>query len=107
MSSLTNQIAALTTQGAQPKVETVAATFMLHHENEMENEQVQYVNNHNPNYEGNNLPNYYHLGLRNHENFSYGNTKNVLQPPPKFDNQAVEKKPSLKDLLGTFISETR
>ena len=107
MSSFTNQIAALTTQGVQPKVENVAATSMSHQGNGMENEQVQYVNNCNTNYQGNYLPIYYHLSLRKHENFSYGNTKNVLQPPPGFNNQAVEKKPSLEYLLGTFISETR
>ena len=107
ISSLTNQIAALTTQGVQPKVENVTATFMSHEGNGMENEQVQYVNNCNTNYQGNYLPIYYHLSLRKHENFSYGNTKNVLQPPPGFNNQAVEKKPSLEYLLGTFISETR
>ena len=32
---------------------------------------------------------------------------NVLQPPPSFMNQQPEKKPSLEDLLGTFITETR
>ena len=106
MSSLTNQIAALTTKGAQHKVETITTTFMSHHRNEIKNEKVQYVNNCNPSYQGNNLPNYYHPGLRNHENFSYGNTKNVLQPP-EFNNQAVEMKSSFEDLLGKFISETR
>ena len=107
MSFLTNQIVALTTQGSQLKVEIGAATSISHHGNEMENEQVQYVNNCNLNYRGNNLPNYYHLGLRNNQNFSYGNTKNVIQPPPGFNNQAVKKKPSFEDLQGTFISETR
>ncbi|GMN63209.1 hypothetical protein TIFTF001_032286 [Ficus carica] len=48
-----------------------------------------------------------HLHLRNHENFSYGNNKNVLQPPPGFNQQAVEKKHSVKHLLSTFIVETR
>ena len=106
-SSLTNQITVLTTQGVQPKVENVAATSMSHQGNEMENEQIQYVNNCNTNYRGKNMPNYYYPGMRNHQNFSYGNTKSVLQPLLGFNNQAVEKKPYLEDLLGTFILEMR
>ena len=35
------------------------------------------------------------------------NNRNVLQPPPGFTNQQVNKKPSIEDLMGTFISETR
>ncbi|KAI3473044.1 hypothetical protein Pfo_029465, partial [Paulownia fortunei] len=56
---------------------------------------------------------HYHLGLRNHENFSYANNRNVLQPPPDYNNppnpnlHIGEKKASLEDLLGTFISERR
>ncbi|XP_024029937.1 uncharacterized protein LOC112094091 [Morus notabilis] len=33
--------------------------------------------------------------------------RNVLQPPPGFNQQVVEKKPSVEDLLSTFIVETR
>ncbi|PON50721.1 hypothetical protein TorRG33x02_313500 [Trema orientale] len=54
-----------------------------------------------------NLPTHYYPGLRNHENFSYGNTRNVLQPPPGFNPPVSEKKSSLEDLLSTFIVETR
>ena len=46
-------------------------------------------------------------GLRNHENFSYGNTKNVLQPPPGFDSQPSEKKMSLEDAMVSFVEETK
>ncbi|GMN73183.1 hypothetical protein TIFTF001_056063, partial [Ficus carica] len=70
-------------------------------------EQVQFVNNRNFNYRPNHLPTHYHPDLRNHENFSYANNRNVLQPPPGFNQQAVEKKPSVEDLLSTFIVETR
>ncbi|WP_216668129.1 hypothetical protein, partial [Proteus mirabilis] len=56
-------------------------------------EHVEYVNNRNFNYRGNNMPNYYHAGLRNHKNLSYGNNRNVLQPPPGYDNKAPKKKP--------------
>ncbi|PON31148.1 hypothetical protein PanWU01x14_372170 [Parasponia andersonii] len=54
-----------------------------------------------------NLPTHYHLGFRNHENFSYANNKNVLQPPPGLNQPVEEKKPSLEDILSTFIMETR
>ncbi|XP_060968412.1 uncharacterized protein LOC115710633 [Cannabis sativa] len=60
----------------------------------------------NNNYLENPTPNYYHLGLRNHENLSYGNTKNVLQPPPGFNAQQQEEKKSLEEILGTFMIET-
>ena len=53
------------------------------------------------------MPTHYHPSLRNHENFSYGNSRNRLQPPPGFNIKSVEKKSSLKDLLGPFIMETR
>ncbi|GMN42763.1 hypothetical protein TIFTF001_011976 [Ficus carica] len=69
-------------------------------------EHVQFVNNRNFNYRRNHLPTYYHRSLRSHENFSYANNRNVLQPPPDFNQQAVEKKPSVEDLLSTFIVET-
>ena len=75
--------------------------------NEASQEQVQYINNQNYNYRGNPMPNYYHPGLRNHENFSYGNTKNVLQLPPEFDSQPSEKKMSLEDAMISFVEETK
>ncbi|XP_050254823.1 uncharacterized protein LOC126700654 [Quercus robur] len=75
--------------------------------NEASQEQVQYINNRNYNYRGNPMPNYYHPGLRNHENFSYENTKNVLQPPPGFDSQPSEKKMSLEDAMVSFVEETK
>ncbi|GMN66531.1 hypothetical protein TIFTF001_035595 [Ficus carica] len=34
-------------------------------------------------------------------------SRNSLQPPPGFNQQAVEKKPSVEDLLSTFIVKTR
>ena len=70
-------------------------------------EQAQYVNNRNFGFQGKQSSNNYYLGVRNHENLLYGNNRNVLQPPPGFSNQQVEKKPSVEDLLGTFIAETR
>lgn len=36
----------------------------------------------------------------------HDNKKNVLQPPSRINTQQFEGKPSLEDLLGTFISET-
>ncbi|GMN69127.1 hypothetical protein TIFTF001_038197 [Ficus carica] len=74
---------------------------------ERDYEQVHYVNNQNYNYRGNNLPHYYHPGLHNHENLSYGNSSNVLHLPPSFESQASEKKPSIEDLLNTFIVEMK
>lgn len=70
-------------------------------------DQVQFVNNQNYNYRGNPLPNQYHLWLRNHKNFSYGNTKNVLQPPLGVNDKVSEKKPSLEKLMSTFVVVTR
>ena len=85
----------MTTQRIPQIAEYVAASSMTVSINEVGQEQVQYINNRNYNYRGNPMPNYYHPGLRNNENFSYGNTKNVLQPPPEFDSQPSEKKMSL------------
>ncbi|GMN62644.1 hypothetical protein TIFTF001_031726 [Ficus carica] len=51
---------------------------------EVDEEHCQYVNNRNYNYQFNNLPTHYHSGLHNHENFSYGNPRIALQPPPGF-----------------------
>ena len=70
-------------------------------------EQVQRVNNQPYNYWENNLPTHYHLGFRNHKNFSFGNLRNVLPSPPGFDNKVAKKKPSLENILSTFIVETR
>ena len=74
----------------------------------MDLEQCQFVNNQNYNFwPNNNLLTHYHNGLRNQENFSYGNLNNALQPSPGFPWPLAEKKPSLEDLLSTFIMETR
>ncbi|XP_022857584.1 uncharacterized protein LOC111378582 [Olea europaea var. sylvestris] len=97
----------LTTQGNQQKVDSVMSNSSSHQETEVANEQAQYVNSRNYNQRGSYQANHYHLGLRNHENLSYGNNKNTLQPPPRFNTQNSEGKPSLEDILGTFISKTR
>ncbi|KAF4349863.1 hypothetical protein F8388_021763 [Cannabis sativa] len=60
----------------------------------------------NNNYRHALIPNYYHSRLRNHEKFSYGNTENVMQLPPKFNAQQQEEKKSLEDILGTFTIDT-
>ncbi|XP_022857587.1 uncharacterized protein LOC111378584 [Olea europaea var. sylvestris] len=70
-------------------------------------EQVQYVNGRNFNQRGKYSANQYHQGLQNHEKLYYGNNANVLQPPLGYNNQASDGKPSLEDILETFISETR
>ncbi|XP_022883220.1 uncharacterized protein LOC111399971 [Olea europaea var. sylvestris] len=84
MSSLTNQIAASTSHGSQKKAESILATSTAYQKAKRENEQLQYVNdqhfNKKENYSGNN----YYQG-----------------------NHASERKPSLEDILGTFISESR
>ncbi|XP_073152915.1 uncharacterized protein [Henckelia pumila] len=70
-------------------------------------EQVHYANNKKfSGYQGNPPPNHYHPGLHNHENFSYANNNNVLNPPPGFNNKKGEGKPSLKDLVSTFVTES-
>ena len=38
---------------------------------------------------------------------TYGNSRNVLQPPSGYNNKVAEKKPSLEDILSAFIVETR
>ena len=106
ISAFSNQFSAFTTYGALPK-ETVTVANISYPIVEMELEQAQYLNNRNFGYRGNQLPNNYHLSVWNHENFSYGNNQNVLQPPPGYANQQVEKKPLVEDLLGTFIAKTR
>ncbi|XP_041011423.1 uncharacterized protein LOC121255209 [Juglans microcarpa x Juglans regia] len=106
VTTLTQQISALTTQRIPQSAEYVAATSMTIPSNEASPEQVQYINNRNYNYRGNPMPNYYHPGLRNHENLSYENTKNVLQPSPGFDSQQNEKKMSLENAMISFVEET-
>ncbi|XP_075497140.1 uncharacterized protein LOC142534108 [Primulina tabacum] len=71
-------------------------------------EEAQYINNNRGygGYRGNPPPNTYHPRLRNHENFSYANNKNVLNPPPRFNTQKGEGKPSFEDLVGTFVAES-
>ncbi|KAL5545044.1 hypothetical protein UlMin_008828 [Ulmus minor] len=39
--------------------------------------------------------------------FFYRNTKNVQQPPPRFDSQPSEKKMSLEDAMVSFVEETK
>ncbi|XP_030958794.1 uncharacterized protein LOC115980710 [Quercus lobata] len=105
--SLSHQVSTLTTQRIPQSAEYVATSSMTVPMNEVSQEQVQYINNRNYNYRGNPMPNYYHLGLRNHENFSYGNMKNVLQPPPEFNSQPSEKKMPLEDAMISFVEETK
>ncbi|XP_022892010.1 uncharacterized protein LOC111406878 [Olea europaea var. sylvestris] len=62
------------------------ATSTVYQKVERENEQLQYVNDRNFNQKGNYSGNNYYQG---------------------FNNEAFERKPSLEDILGTFISETR
>ena len=107
VASLSHQVSTLTTQRIPQSAEHVAASSMTVPMNEASQEQVQYINNQNYNYRGNPMPNYYHPGLRNHGNFSYGNTKNVLQPTLEFDSQPSEKKMSLEDAMISFVEETK
>ncbi|XP_030959070.1 uncharacterized protein LOC115981018 [Quercus lobata] len=107
VASLSHQVSTLTTQRIPQSAVYVAASSMTILMNEVSQEQVQYINNRNYNYRGNPMPNYYHPGLRNHENFSYGNTKNVLQPSPEFDSQPSKKKMSLEDAMISFVEETK
>ena len=103
---MSNQFVTFTTHGALPK-ETTAVANTSYPTIETALEQAQYVNNKHFKYQENQLPNNYHLDLCNHDNLSYGNYQNVLQPPPRFANQQVEEKSSVKDLLAIFITETR
>ncbi|XP_073152899.1 uncharacterized protein [Henckelia pumila] len=57
-------------------------------------------------YRGNLVPNTYHPGLRNNENFSYANNKNVLNTSPGFNTNKGEGKPSLEDMVSTFVTES-
>ena len=86
----------------------VATTSFSGDEVGIDQEHYQFINNRNYNYCPNNkLPTHYHLVLRNHENFPYANPRNALQPPPGYSQPMVEKKPSVEELLSTFIMETR
>uniref|UniRef100_A0A803P9R0 Uncharacterized protein n=1 Tax=Cannabis sativa TaxID=3483 RepID=A0A803P9R0_CANSA len=107
ISALSNQVAALVAQKNTSTVENVVAASTSQGP-KMSIEQAQYMANepYNNNYQGNPMPNYYHPGLRNHENLSYGNTKNLLQPPPGFNAQQQPEKKSLEDILGTFMMES-
>ncbi|PON37662.1 LOW QUALITY PROTEIN: hypothetical protein TorRG33x02_346970 [Trema orientale] len=109
--ALTSQISALTTREAQSSREPMGVSNASFGNDGGDLEQVNYLNNWNFNYRGNNmsnnLPTHYHPVLRNHENFSYANNRNVLQPPLGFNQPVAEKKPSLKDILSTFIMETK
>ena len=108
VSTLVNQITAFTTRESSSKETTMVATTSYMREGVgVEQEQCQYLNNYNFNYRPNNLPTHYHPGLRNHENFSYANQRNALQPALGFQQLLAEKKPSVEDLLSTFIVETR
>ena len=109
VSALANQIANVTMREALSNEAVMVATTSYMGEGVgVEQEQCQFVNNRNFNYCPNNLPTHYYLGLRNHENFSYANPRNALQqPPPGFHQLVVEKKPSVEELLSTFIVETR
>ncbi|KAI3448633.1 hypothetical protein Pfo_005298 [Paulownia fortunei] len=108
VSALSNQIAAWTSNGASQGMDSMASTSTSFIDTK-DNEQVNFVNNHNFNFRGNQLPTHYHPRLRNHENFSYANNRNVLQPlsgynnPPHLNPRVGEKKASLENLISTFI----
>ena len=98
ISILTNRLSVLT-QGTSKEVDTTG--------------DANFVNGRDFNYWNNHVPNQYHPVLQNFENFSYANTRNVLQPPLTFDVgdqfevDIEEKKSSLEDILASFIEETR
>ena len=98
ISILTNQLSVLT-QGTSKAVDIT--------------EEANFMNGRNLSFRNNHVPNQYHPGLQNHENFSYTNTRNVLQQSLGFDAgnyygvDVDAKKPSLEDLLASFIKETR
>ena len=99
--SLTTHLVVLINQMSQPSIEAVSANRMFLPNRGAEFEQVQYVNNRNfYNYRGSPMPNYYH------PNFSYADMENVLQPPRGFGYLRAEQKPSLEDLMSTFVSTT-
>ena len=110
VSTLANQITAFTPKELASKEAAMVATTSYMGDGVgvgVEQEQCQYLNNRKFNYHPNNLSIHYHLSLRNHENFSYANQRNALQPPSGFQQPVAEKKPSIEDLLSTFIVETR
>ncbi|KAK6125377.1 hypothetical protein DH2020_040881 [Rehmannia glutinosa] len=104
ISALSKQIATLNSSGKQqPEAVMEISQEMVN----PDTEQVNYVNNRGFNNRGNQLPTHYHPGLRNHENFSYSNTRNVLQPPPGFQNQAKKALTSFINQSNAFMSDTR
>ncbi|XP_075500065.1 uncharacterized protein LOC142538636 [Primulina tabacum] len=109
ITSLTAQVSALTAQIAAMNKpgQSTSDVALVTAEEEPVVEEAQYINNRGfGGYRGNPPPNTYHPGLRNHENFSYANNKNVLNPPPGFNTQKGEGKPSFEDLVGTFVTES-
>ena len=107
VSALANQIVAFTTREALSSKESTMVASSSYTGEGVDQEQCQYVNNQNFNYCPNNMPTHYHPRLHNHENFSYANPRKALQLPSGFEQSIVEKKPSIEDLLSTFIIETR
>ncbi|XP_073120756.1 uncharacterized protein [Henckelia pumila] len=107
MTVVSTQLAAIS-KGNQVSTQSASLATAVNPTDGFESvEQAQYVNNQNFNgYRGNPVPNQYHHSLRNHDNFSYANNNNVLNPPPRFNNKRGEGKPSLKDLVSNFISES-
>ncbi|XP_073031282.1 uncharacterized protein [Primulina eburnea] len=109
ITSLTAQVSALTAQIAAMNKpgQSTSEVALVTAEEEPVMEEAQYINNRGfGGYRGNPPPNTYHPSLRNHENFSYANNKNVLNPPPGFNTQKGEGKPSFEDLVGTFVTES-
>ncbi|XP_073063937.1 uncharacterized protein [Primulina eburnea] len=109
ITSLTAQVSTLTAQIAamNKQCQSTSDVALVTAEEEPIMEEAQYINNRGfGGYRGNPPPNTYHPGLRNHENFSYANKKNVLNPPPRFNTQKGEGKPSFEDLVGTFVTES-
>ncbi|XP_075483662.1 uncharacterized protein LOC142523817 [Primulina tabacum] len=93
ITSLTAQVSTLTTHiVTMNKVgQSTSYVALVTAKEEPDVEEAQYINNNR---------------LRNHENFSYANNKNVLNPPPGFNTQKGEGKPSFEDLVGTFVAES-
>ncbi|MCQ7416326.1 retropepsin-like aspartic protease family protein, partial [Salmonella enterica] len=103
MTSLANAFIKFSGTGSAQSIESAAALASRPQEETIE--QVQYVSNSNfRGYNNNSTPTHYHPNNRNHENFSYANTKNVLNPPG-FAPQTQENK-KLEDLVGAFIAES-
>ncbi|XP_073051292.1 uncharacterized protein [Primulina eburnea] len=107
ITSLTAQVSALTAQIAaiNKPGQSTSEVALVTAEEEPVMEEAQYINNRGfGGYRGNPTPNTYHPSLRNHENFSYANNKNVLNPPPGFNTQKGEGKPSFEDLIGQLAN---